>query len=58
MSYFVKETSFRSTKVMLTKGFDLLNKYYFIIIGLYFLKKAINIALHSNSGDDYKAYIF
>lgn len=40
------------------KAYDLLNKYFFVLIGLYFLRKAIVIALHSNSGVDYKAYIF
>ncbi|NMM65381.1 inositol phosphorylceramide synthase [Clostridium sp. P21] len=43
---------------LLSKALDLLNRYYFILIGLYFLKKAIGVALHSHSGVDYKAYLF
>lgn len=45
-------------KVILTKGLSLLNKYYFIIIGLYLLKSAVNTALHSDAGVGYKAYLF
>lgn len=40
------------------KAFDLLNRYYFILIGLYFLRTAIVTALHSPVGIDYKAYLF
>lgn len=35
-----------------------LNKYYFILIGLYLLKSAVHTALHAKTGIDYKIYLF
>lgn len=35
-----------------------LSKYYLIIVGLYFLRQAILIAIYSNTGIDYKIYLF
>lgn len=55
---FTNNEALRILKNLFIKVLDLLNKYYFIIIGLYFLKHAIKIAIHSNSGVDYKASIF
>ncbi len=46
------------TRSLFTKAFDLLNKYYFIIIGLYFLRRAIVAALHWPVSVDYKTYLF
>lgn len=36
----------------------LLDNYYFVIFGLYFLRNAIMTAIYSNSSVDYKAYMF
>lgn len=68
MSIFTKNETLRDNftnneglqilKNLFIKIIDLLNKYYFIIIGLYFLKQAIHIAIHSPCGVDYKASIF
>ncbi len=58
MSIFKKNRALEIGKNLFIKAFDLLNKYYFIIIGLYFLKRAITTAIHSTSSVDYKAYIF
>lgn len=57
MSNFIKKRMLWTTKVMITKAFDFLNRYYFIIIGLYFLYNAMNI-LYANTGVDYKAFKF
>lgn len=57
MSNLTLKNVLEGMKLLLIKGFDLLNKYYFIIIGLYFLKSWINIAF-CNTGFDYKSYIF
>ena len=38
--------------------FDFISKYYFIFIGLYFLKPAVITALYSDTGIDYKVYLF
>lgn len=35
-----------------------IRKYYFIIIGLYFLFHAVITAIYSNTGVDYKTYLF
>lgn len=35
-----------------------LSQYYFIIIGLYFLYNALITAIYSNTGVDYKVYLF
>lgn len=35
-----------------------INQYYFIIIGLYFLHNALITAIYSNTGVDYKVYLF
>jgi membrane-associated phospholipid phosphatase len=58
MSYFVKKNNLELFKYLFSKILTILNKYYFIIIGLYFLREAVITALHSNSGVDYKAYLF
>lgn len=36
----------------------LIDKYFFILIGLYFLRTAILTSLYSNAGVDYKAYFY
>ncbi|AYD41464.1 inositol phosphorylceramide synthase [Clostridium fermenticellae] len=43
---------------ILSKIWNLIDNYYYIPIGLYCLYKAVKIALHSNAGADYKAYMF
>lgn len=58
MSYFRENKAIDVAKNLFAKAFDLLNKYYFVLIGLYFLKRAINIALHTDTGVDYKTYMF
>ncbi|MBC2579717.1 phosphatase PAP2 family protein [Clostridium sp. DJ247] len=58
MSNFMETRVFNIAKILFTRIVDFLNRYYFIFIGLYFLRKAILTALHSNSGVDYKTYIF
>ena len=35
-----------------------INQYYFIIIGLYFLRNALITAIYANTGVDYKVYLF
>lgn len=37
---------------------NFISKYYFIFIGLYFLKPAVITALYSDTGIDYKIYLF
>ncbi|QAT39267.1 phosphatase PAP2 family protein [Clostridium sp. JN-9] len=45
-------------KSMLLTILKFLDKYYFIFIGLYFLKGAMHTALHAKTGIDYKVYLF
>lgn len=58
MSKFSRKNLIENAKNILMYIFDLLNKYYFILIGLYFLRRAVRTALHSTAGVDYKAYLF
>jgi len=37
---------------------EFINQYYFIIIGLYFLRNAIITAIYADTGVDYKVYLF
>ncbi|MCT8976378.1 phosphatase PAP2 family protein [Clostridium sp. CX1] len=58
MSIFREKRFVKTLKNLSFRAFDLLNKYYFVLIGLYFLRSAILTALNSNTGIDYKAYLF
>lgn len=58
MSIFKEKSLIRALKSLMINLLSLLNKYYFIIIGLYFLHKAVIVSIHSKTGMDYKAYIF
>ncbi|AKN32800.1 phosphoesterase [Clostridium carboxidivorans P7] len=57
LNFNIKSTS-GTARNLISKALDLLNRYYFILIGLYLLKRAVGVALHSNSGVDYKTYLF
>lgn len=57
MSNFMEKRVLRTAKAIILKAFDFLNKYYFIIIGLYFLYNAMKI-VYANTGVDYKAFKF
>jgi|GEM_PF-807272 len=49
---------YQKLKPILIKILNFIKKYYFIFIGLYFLKSALNTAINSNTGIDYKVYLF
>lgn len=60
--YFEKNNTLSLLKSPLSEFLDffikLVNQYYFILIGLYFLYHALLTAIYSNTGVDYKTYLF
>jgi membrane-associated phospholipid phosphatase len=58
MSNFIEKSNIDVAKNFFAKTFELINNYYFILIGLYLFCQATMIALHSRSSVDYKTYLF
>ncbi len=49
---------YRILKPFALKLWGFIKKYYFIFIGIYFLKNALYTAIYSDTGTDYKIYLF